>query len=82
MWTKTLTVKFQKKDVQVQVWLSNTPDTDQEVVSLQSMVNEYYLCEDITVPSRDAAYDLIKNFPTSMALAFVTRQAYTVGAVD
>lgn len=47
MWLKTLKVKFQKYNVDVLVYLSDTNENGKEVVKLQSMVNEYYLVEKV-----------------------------------
>ena len=82
MWTKTITTKFKGFTCQIQVWLADTAENNKEVVRIQSMVNEYYLIEEILFESRDSAYDFIKHYPTSMAYAFLVRQAYSVGAVE
>lgn len=55
---------------------------DSEVVRVQSMLNEYYLMEDIRFENRDSAYDFIEHYPVSMAKAFVIREAYNTGAFD
>lgn len=81
MWTKTITVKFKGVQTQVQVWLNNTLDEGQEQVRIQSMVNEYYLIEDVQLCSRDAAHDFIKHYPTPMAMAFLQRASIEVGAI-
>lgn len=81
MWLKTLKVKFQKYNVDVLVYLSDTNENGKEVVKLQSMVNEYYLVEKVEFSTRDAAYDFIKHYPVSMARAFVERTAYESCAV-
>lgn len=81
MWTKTINVIFKGQKLSVQVWLDTTDDQGKEVVRVQSMINEYYLCETILMESRDSAYDLIKNYPPSLAKAFVIREAYNNGAV-
>lgn len=82
MWTKTVTTKFKNKPVQVQVWLSDTKEDGAENVTIQSMLNEYFLIEHIIFPSRDSAYDFIKDYTVSMASSFVVRTAYDAGAVE
>lgn len=79
MWNKTLTTKIKGRTIQVLVFLYDSDEQDNEVVRQQSMINEYYLIEDIKVCSRDAAYDLISNYPLSMARAFFIRTAYDQG---
>lgn len=82
MWTKTITTKFKGADAQVQIWLADTAENNKEVVKVQSMVNEYYLIEEILFEDRDSAYDFIKHYPTSMATAFLNRVAYSVGSFE
>ena len=83
MWTKTIDVDFLKRKEQVQVWLSDTGDDGQtEIVTIQSMINEFYLLEKIIFENRDAAYDFIKLFNTSLAKSFLNRAAYAEGAVQ
>jgi hypothetical protein len=80
MWTKTLKTKFKSHSVDVQIWLDRVDENDKPIVKVQSMVNEYFLEETIILESRDAAYDFIKHYPVSLANAFITREAYSVGA--
>lgn len=81
MWTRTLTVKFKGKDTQVMVFLSDTTGDSQEIVTIQSMVNEYYLSETVAFTNRDAAYDFIKFFPSKAAISFLWRTAADAGAL-
>ncbi len=77
MWTKTIIIKYKSQKITVLVFLSSSPEDNQEVVKIQSMVNEYYLIEEIVFSSRDAAYDFIKHFPSAMAKAFIIREGYS-----
>ena len=82
MWTKTVDVNFLKRKEQVQVWLSDSGDDGRtEIVTIQSMINEFYLSEKIIFENRDAAYDFIKLYNTAMAKSFLNREAYAEGAV-
>lgn len=81
-WTKTIKVTYKKIDYSIQVWLSDTNENNKEVVSVQTMANEYYLIEQIEFQSRDAAYDFIKNYPQKMGLAFLIREGYNEGAFN
>jgi len=82
MWTKTLTVKFQKRLVPVMVWLSDTKEDNEQIVTMQSMLNEYFLIEQIQFADRDAAYDFIKHCSVSLAQSFLIRKAYSEGALQ
>lgn len=82
MWTKTLNVKFKGQLLSVQIWLNTTNENNQEGVKIQSMMNEYFLEEIVLFEDRDKAYDFIRHYPQSMALAFITREAYSVGAIN
>lgn len=79
MWTKTVKITFSKKREQVQVWLDGEDENNKAIVKVQAIVNEYFLSELISFDNREAAYDFIKNYPATMALAFVTRQANREG---
>lgn len=81
MWTKTVEINFQKQRVQVMVFLSDTTEDANDVVTTQSMVNEFFLIEKVIFENRDAAYDYIKHYTAAMAKAFVNRTAYTEGAM-
>lgn len=81
MWTKTITKKFKGVDTQVQIWLSDVNDEGKQIVKVQSMVNEYFLMEEILFEGRDKAHDFIKHYPVSMAVAFLQREAINEGAV-
>lgn len=81
MWTKTINLQFKGVKTQVQIWLSDTKDKN-EVVTIQSMVNEYFLIEKVKLPTRDAAHDFIKYFPVTMAKAFLIREGYSSGAIN
>lgn len=48
----------------------------------QSMVNEYFLFELIDFQDRDCAYDFIKNYTTTMAKAFLIREAVNNSAIN
>ncbi len=80
MWTKTIKINYKNQNIDVLVFLSDTTDENREVVKMQSMVNEYYLIEDIIFENRDSAYDFIKLFTSSIAKAFVIREGYSCGA--
>lgn len=79
MWTKTVKTKFKNVEADVLIWLSNT-EVDYQVVSVQSMVNEFFLIEEIRFEDRDKAYDFIKHYPVAMANAFLLRESINVGA--
>lgn len=80
MWTKTLNVKFKGQDLLVQIWLHDDSGEDQ-IVRQQSMMNEYFLIEDIKFHNRDAVHDFIKYYPIRMAKAFLIREGYNSGAI-
>lgn len=84
MWTKTIQTKFKGQTLPIQVWLSDSTGDNAfpEIVSIQAMLNEYYLIEKLAFENRDAAYDFIKCFTVQMASSFILRTAYTVGAVE
>lgn len=82
MWTKTVQTKFKSSPIQVLLWFSDTDENGNEVVSIQSMMNEYFLIEKVKFESRDAAYDFIKDYTVSMATSFLNRTAYEAGAVN
>lgn len=83
MWTKTHTVKFKGINYPVQIWLYETlaNESNPEVVRIQSMMNEYFIVEEIFFSSRDAAYDFIKHYPLKLAKAFLIREAYNAEAI-
>ena len=84
MWTKTLKAKFKKTNCDVQIWFDGDyeKDCDKSLVKIQSMLNEYILCQEIVFDTRDEAYDFIKYYPVSMANSFLIREAYSTGAYD
>jgi hypothetical protein len=82
MWSKTIEVSFKGEPYQVQIWLNDSNEHGQEAVRQQSMMNEFFLVEDVYFDGRDAAYDFIKNYPHSMAKAFLIRAAYDNQAVQ
>jgi hypothetical protein len=82
MWLKTLSVNFKKQQLQVVLFLDGENDDSKPVVVVKSMLNEFFLEEQIIFEDRDKAYDFIKNYPLSMAIAFITREGYASGAVE
>lgn len=82
MWTKTVKVKFKGIETDVQVWLADSTENAEEVVRVQSMVNEYFLIQEIKFTDRDDAYDFIKNYSPALAKSFLIKYAYSEGAID
>lgn len=82
MWTKTIKTKHNNQLIDVQVWLDGVNEHDKPLVKIQTMVNEYFLLEEIVFENRDSAYDFIFHYPVSMAKAFVVREGYNVGAFN
>lgn len=82
MWTKTVKVKFQNNFYQVQIWLENDYGEGKVVVKVQSMLNEYFLGEEVIFENRDSAYAFIKYYPKELAKEFLIREAYSSGAIN
>lgn len=78
---KTVKVRFQGKNETVFTYLADTDKDGREIVRVKSMINEYYLEEEIQFTNRDAAYDFIKHYPKVMAKAFLYREGYNSGAL-
>lgn len=82
MWVKLINTRFKGMNVQVLIWLADTDENGKETVRVQSMINEYFLIEDILFQGRDSAHDFIKNYPVAMANAFLIREAYANSAIE
>jgi len=85
MWTKTVKAKLRGREYDVLVFFFDSTSIEnglsKETVRVQSMVNEYFLIEDIIFEDRDKAYDFIRHYPVSMAQAFLLREAYSNSAI-
>ena len=79
MWTKTIKVKYQGKLVSVQIWL-DSDDGKGATVIMRSMLNEYFLEENIVFNNRDAAYAFVTYCPYELAKEFLIREAISIGA--
>lgn len=74
-------VNFKKRFEYVLVFLSDSGENE-ETVTVQSMVNEYFLVEKITFEDRDKAYDFIECYTSTMAKKFLLREAINEGAIN
>ncbi len=81
MFAKIIKAKFKNRTHDVLVFFYGDEDGNINV-RIQSMMNEFFLIEDMTFPSRDSAYDFIKLYPKEMAHAFLIREGYNSGATE
>lgn len=80
MWIKTIQAKLKGMEEIVIVFLYDVTEEGKEVVRIQSMINEYFLINDIYFNDRDQAHAFIKHFPVSLANEFLLRESINIGA--
>jgi hypothetical protein len=77
MWTKTIIVEYKRKSYNIQIWLSG--EKNKPEVTIQSMVNEWFLMETIEFENRDACYEFINHYSNSMGKSFLMHIGHEEG---
>lgn len=82
MWTKTLKIKYNRKEYLVLLVFTGEDDNKNMVVEIRSMANELFLIDEIRFKNEFAALEFIKHYTEGQAYDFFYRLSNEVGAFE